>query len=141
VGLVVRPAGVGDRELLRRLLGDYLFEFDGRTDPYPYFDAYWEEPERLPFVLESDGAAVGLCLVRVRGSEWSIAEFYVVPASRRSGAGRAAVEAVAGRARKAGATHLEAKVHPDNQEALPFWLAVGFTVVEASGVVVTRRRL
>jgi ribosomal protein S18 acetylase RimI-like enzyme len=141
VGLTVRPAELGDRELLRQLLSDYLFEFDGRTEPYPYFDAYWEEPERLPFLLEDGGLPVGLCLVRVRNGGWSIAEFYVVPGARRTGIGRDAVDAVAARARTAGAAHLEAKVHPDNQEALPFWLAVGFTVIDSPGVVVTRRRL
>lgn len=31
----VRAAEPGDRETLRRLLADYLFEFDGRTEPYP----------------------------------------------------------------------------------------------------------
>ena len=139
--LTVRPAELQDQELLRQLLFDYLLEFDGRTEPYPYFDAYWEEPERLPFLLEENGSAVGLCLVRVRSGEWSIAEFYVVPASRRAGIGRTAVEVIAARARNAGATSLEAKVHPDNQKALPFWLAAGFAVVETGEVVVTRRLL
>jgi ribosomal protein S18 acetylase RimI-like enzyme len=138
---VLRPAELGDRELLRSLLYDYLFEFDGRTDAYPYFDAYWSEPERLPFVIEDGEDAVGLCFVRVLDSGWSIAEFYVVPDRRRGGVGRAAVDAVADRARRAGAAYLEAKVHPDNQDALPFWLAAGFTVVGSDGVVVTRRGL
>jgi len=137
----VRPAEPSDRELLRALLFDYLLEFDGRTEPYPYFDAYWIEPERLPFLLEDGSDVVGLCLVRVRDDGWSIAEFYVVPDRRRGGVGRAAVEAVAVLARAAGAVQLEAKVHPDNQEALPFWLSVGFEIVESPGVVVTRRGL
>ena len=137
----VRPAEAGDRELLRQLLADYLFEFDGRTEPYPYFDVYWSEPERLPFLIEENGEAVGLCLVRVRDGGWSIAEFYVVPDRRRDGVGRAAVEMVAGLARRAGAAHLEAKVHPANEGALPFWLSAGFEVVDTQGVVVTRRRL
>jgi len=137
----VRPADFGDRELLRQLLFDYLFEFDGNTEPYPYFDAYWGEPERLPFVIEDDGGPAGLCFVRVRDGGWSIAEFYVVPSRRRTGVGRSAVEAVAERARSAGATHLEAKVHPENSDALPFWLAAGFEVVDSTGVVITRRGL
>ena len=137
----VRAAELGDRELFERLLFDYLFEFDGRTDPYPYFDAYWSETERLPFVIEDDGNAVGLCLVRVRDDGWSIAEFYVVPERRRGGLGRAAVEALATLARSSGAEHLEAKVHPDNQKALPFWLSVGFVALDLPGVVITRRFL
>jgi ribosomal protein S18 acetylase RimI-like enzyme len=138
---VRRPAEPGERALLRQQLAAYLLEFDGRTEPYPYFDAYWSEPERLPFLIEDGEQVVGLCLVRVRDGGWSIAEFYVVPDRRRGGVGRAAVEAVAGLARSAGAGHLEAKVHPDNRQALPFWLSVGFEVVDAPDVVVTRRRL
>lgn len=139
--VTVRPADPGDRELLRQLLFDYLFEFDGRTEPYPYFDAYWTEPARLPFLIDADGEAAGLCLVRVRDDDWAIAEFYVKPDRRRGGVGRAAVEAVAVLARGAGAAYLEAKVHSDNQDALPFWLSVGFEVVASPGVVVTQRRL
>lgn len=40
MGVVVREAEQGDRETVGRLLAEYLFEFDGRTEPYPYFDAY-----------------------------------------------------------------------------------------------------
>ena len=138
---MLRPAEPGDRALLRQLLAAYLLEFDGRTEPYPYFDAYWSEPERLPFLIEADGEVVGLCLIRIRDGGWDIAEFSITPDHRRSGIGRGAAEAVAERARAAGAAHLQAKVHPDNREALGFWLAVGFRVEDAPGVVVTRRDL
>ena len=139
----LRDAELDDRDVLQRLLAEYLFEFDGRTDPYPYLDAYWAEPERSPFLIEVEGEIVGVCLVRRRDRGWSIAEFSVVPEKRRGGVGRAAVEALAARARADGAEHLEAKVHPDNREALPFWLAVGFSEVEGpgTGVTVTRRPL
>ena len=139
--VTLRKAASEDREEVRRLLADYLYEFDGRTEPYPYFDAYWQEPERLPFLVEAGGAVVGLCLIRVRDDGWDIAEFTVVPERRRAGVGRAAVEAVAELARGAGATHLIAKVHPDNRPALPFWLAAGFREIEAQGPIVTRREL
>lgn len=120
-------------------MDEYMFEFDGRTEPYPHFEAYWSEPERLPMLLETDGEVAGFCLIRVRGGDWSIAEFSVVPEKRRGGIGRSAVEALAERARAAGAQHLEAKVYPEKREALAFWLALGFRVVEAPGVIVTRR--
>ncbi len=137
----MREAGLGDRDVLARLLAAYLFEFDGRTEPYPHFDAYWSEPERLPFLVELEGESVGFCLIRVREDGWDIAEFSVVPTERRTGIGRSAVEALAVRARAAGAGYLEAKVHPDNLEALAFWLAVGFREVTAAGPVVTRRNV
>jgi ribosomal protein S18 acetylase RimI-like enzyme len=141
VSVALRDVGLEDRDTLARLLADYLFEFDGRRESYPYFDAYWSEPERLPFLVELDGEAVGLCLIRVREDGWDIAEFSVVPERRRSGVGRAVVEALADRARSAEAGYLEAKVHPDNLQALPFWLAVGFREVSRDGPVVTRREL
>jgi ribosomal protein S18 acetylase RimI-like enzyme len=141
VDVRLREAGLEDREELRRLLGDYLFEFDGRTEPYPYFDAYWQEPERVPYLVEANGHVAGLCLIRRRDDGWDIAEFTVVPEHRRSGVGRAAVEALAELARARGALHLVAKVHPDNRDALAFWLAAGFREIEAPGPIVTRREL
>jgi GNAT superfamily N-acetyltransferase len=141
VTVTLREATLEDRDQLGRLLADYLYEFDGRTDPYPYLDAYWSEPERLPFLIDEDGEVAGFCLIRVRDGGWDIAEFSVTPARRLSGVGRLTVEAVVERARAAGAAHLQAKVHPDNQKALPFWLAVGFREQEAPGVIVTRLAL
>jgi ribosomal protein S18 acetylase RimI-like enzyme len=137
----LRDASPADRAAVERLLADYLFEFDGRTEPYPYLDAYWTEDERLPFLIEVDGRAVGIALIRVRDGGWSIAEFAVMPSNRGGGVGRAAVEALAERAQAAGATHLEAKIHPDNEQAVGFWSAVGFERVATTPVLTTRRQL
>jgi predicted acetyltransferase len=138
----LREAQLDDRDQVERLLADYLFEFDGRTEKYPYLEAYWEEPERVPFLIEADGEVIGLCLIRRLRNAWSIAEFSVIPSHRRAGVGGAAVDELAVRARSESASYLEAKVHPDNHGALPFWLSVGFSEVEQSshsGVTVTRR--
>src|SRR5437763_8118440 len=105
----LQPAGAADRELLRHLLADYLFEFDGRATPYPYLDAYWIEPERLPFLIAATDGIAGFCLIRVLDGGWQIAEFSVLPERRRGGLGRDAVEELAARAKAAGANHLEAK--------------------------------
>lgn len=141
--VTLREAQRDDRERLAQLLANYLFEFDGRTEPYPYLDAYWNEPERLPLLIESDGDVCGVCLIRKRNGGWSIAEFYVEPRRRRGGVGRATVETLAEQARSEGAAFLEAKVHPDNRDALPFWLGVGFSEIDPpeTGVTVTRRSL
>lgn len=143
VAVSLREAKLDDRAQLERLLADYLFEFDGRTEPYPHLDAYWEEPERLPFFVEADGEVIGLCLIRRRADGWSIAEFSIIPSQRRTGVGAAAVDELVTLARSEGAGYLEAKVHPDNHGALPFWLAVGFSEVGTpeTGVTVTRRPL
>jgi ribosomal protein S18 acetylase RimI-like enzyme len=137
----LRIAEPSDRELLRKLLADYLYEFDGRTEPYPYVDAYWEEPERLPFLIERDGEVAGFCLIRILDDCWHIAEFSVTPENRRGGIGRDSVADLAEKARAAGATTLEAKVRPDNEGALPFWLAAGFEIVSGPEPIVTRRTL
>jgi predicted acetyltransferase len=143
VTVSLREATRDERQRLDGLLAEYLFEFDERTGVYPELDTYWEDPERRPFLIEFDGEIVGLCLIQHRDGGWSIREFWVHPDQRRSGVGRAAVDVVAERGRTDGAAHLEAKVHPDNREALPFWLAVGFNEVKGpgTGVTITRRSL
>jgi ribosomal protein S18 acetylase RimI-like enzyme len=130
-----------DRELLRRLVADYLYELDGTTSPYCYLDAYWEEPERLPFLIEVDGEVAGFCLIRVLDGGWHIAEFSVHPDRRRAGVGRSILGELAAHARAAGASHLEATIHPTSPQALPFWLAVGFEIVDETDRVRTRLAL
>jgi predicted acetyltransferase len=137
----LRRAGLDDRELLRRLLADYLYEFDGTTTPYPYFNSYWEQPERLPFLMVADDEVAGFCLIRLLDGGWHVAEFFVLPEKRRDGVGRSAVEELAEKARGAGATHLAAKVHPDNRNGLSFWLAVGFEITDGPEPIVMRRDL
>ena len=137
----LRPAEHADRELLRGLISDYLYEVDGRREPYKYFDAYWTEPERLPFLIDANGELAGFCLIRVLDDCWHIAEFSVLPEKRRNRIGRSAVEDLAARACNAGAKELEAKVHPDNHAALAFWLAAGFVIVSEPEPIVTRRTL
>jgi ribosomal protein S18 acetylase RimI-like enzyme len=137
----LRAATTDDRGDVELLLAEYLFEFDGRTEPYPHIDAYWTEAERLPFLVDADGDPVGVCLIRVRDGGWSIVEFAISPPHRKAGVGRAAVDALADRARAAGAAHLEAKIHPDNEQAFGFWSAVGFERIATTPVLTTRRQL
>jgi ribosomal protein S18 acetylase RimI-like enzyme len=126
---LLRAAEPADRALLRGLLADYLLELDGTVAPYPYFDAYWSEPERLPFLIEANSDVAGFCLVRVLDGGWHIAEFSVLPEKRRKGVGRAAVDEIARHARAHGARHLEANVYPHNAGAVAFWQAAGFEIV------------
>jgi ribosomal protein S18 acetylase RimI-like enzyme len=140
--MTLRKAEPADRDQLRRLLAAYLLELDGTTEPYRYFDAYWSEPERLPFLIEASGEVVGVCLIRVLDGGWHIAEFSISPEKRRQGIGGETVEELAGRARADGATHLEAKVHRRNDRGLAFWRAAGFEPVAGTGEkLVTRRKL
>jgi predicted acetyltransferase len=142
--IALRVAEVDDRDEVERLLASYLFEFDGRTGPYPDLDWYWAHADQLPFLIEADAQPVGVCLIRIRDGGWSIAELFVQPSHRRAGIGRAAIEALVEEARAASADHLEAKVHPDNQAALPFWKKLRFETISSgtpTGVVIAKRPL
>lgn len=123
-------AEVGDAPRIEGLLHDYLRELSAFGDPspeaadpggYPYLDAYWAEPGRHPFLIQCDGRTVGFSFIRGPTSTgtdfYEVAEFYVVPANRRSGIGRSAVfsiwEELPGR--------WELQVHTENGAAMKFW--------------------
>lgn len=99
----IELASTAHKPLLRSLLSDCLAEFEkygGSGADYPYFDAYWQEAEnRWPYLLRRDGECIGFALVNTwspsgRGTDFSIAEFYIVPRARGHGAGRDAATAV-----------------------------------------------
>lgn len=83
----------------------------------------------------ADGSRAGFAIVRTL-PDWpdtsreiaSIAEFYIVPARRRSGVGRAAVEALRAEHRRRGSYRVEAEILRDNDAARAFWASVGFEV-------------
>jgi GNAT superfamily N-acetyltransferase len=66
----------------------------------------------------------------------SIAEFTVLPAYRRRGVGRAAIEALLVAHRERGAFEVEAGILDGNAPAKAFWAALGFDVRS----IVTARR-
>lgn len=105
---------------------------------YPWFDAYWENPERIPLGIWISERMVGFCLLRDDGEAWVVAEFYVEPAHRRQQVGTAAIREVR---RLCGALggheELRARVHHWNVRALSFWNTQGFVPLfeDADGVV------
>ena len=81
----------------------------------------------------ADGAeASGVCQIRFRWSVWKSAEdcwledLYVQERARRSGLGRAIVEAAVERARERGCKRIELDVNEDNAPALALYEACGF---------------
>ena len=92
------------------------------------------EGRELLWVL-ADGERAGLAVVRTL-PDWpdesrtvaSIAEFYVLPAHRGGGIGRAAVEALLAAHRRRGTALVEAEILRDNEPAQAFWAALGFEV-------------
>lgn len=83
-------------EETRRFFYDYLkelsqfdstIEFDSDGTPiYNWFDNYWEEKERYPFLLCVENKFAGLALIREVGiKKYEIAEFYVIEEYRKDG--------------------------------------------------------
>jgi len=52
---------------------------------YRYLDAYWSEPDRVPYLFRADGELAGLALVRRVNKAMEVSEFLVLPKSRRTG--------------------------------------------------------
>ncbi len=75
------------------------------------------------------GAMAGFILARTVADEAEVLTLAVDPIQRRSGVGRALVEAVALVAAQAGARSLFLEVASDNQAALALYRAAGFTPV------------
>ncbi|MBN1644270.1 MAG: GNAT family N-acetyltransferase [Dehalococcoidales bacterium] len=95
----VKPASLKEKTIIHTLIQPYLFELSRFPDEhaeygnksgiylYPYLDAYWQEKERLPYLLYSEGILAGFALVRKDGDHWEMAEFYIKPEFRRRGLG------------------------------------------------------
>ncbi len=94
-----------------------------------------DDEERELFWILEGGERAGFLLSR-RYADWpageremaSISEFYVLPAQRRRGIGRAAVELWLALHRERGTWLVEADIMRDNASALAFWAALGFEV-------------
>lgn len=109
-----------------------LSEYDGEKRRrghyhYPYFDLYWEDPRRMPYLVLYDHEPVGFCLLQDIGVAYRIDEFYIRPLHRRRGFGRAVVERIKEVCRHLGKHDtLCANVYVNNDPAVSFWKSVGF---------------
>jgi predicted acetyltransferase len=83
---------------LRDMLSDYLRELSQYGDvdlEYPFFDCYWTDDDRWPYLIVKGGNTLGFALVNTwspsgKGTDFAIAEFYVLPEFRSAGVGRQA---------------------------------------------------
>jgi predicted acetyltransferase len=80
------PATFGDKVVLRHLIELYAYDFSEFTAEdvdehgsfgYRYFDHYWTEPDRHPFLFRVDGRIAGFAFVR-SGGPHDMAEFFVL---------------------------------------------------------------
>lgn len=134
----LEPALAKHKSHLRKLLSDYLIEFEqygGSGPDYPYFDAYWEQPDhRWPLLILRDGHCVGFAFVNTwspsgRGTDFAIAEFYVVPEARGHGVGLEA----AMRILNSRSGQWELSIMEQNAPAQRFWPRV-LDAIGAGGV-------
>jgi predicted acetyltransferase len=125
------PVPAADKAALRAYLDPYLIEHADQVDPqreygdptdYEYFDLYWVEPQRHAYWVIDDGQRAGFVMVNEwspsgRGTQRSIAEFYIRPELRRRGLGQAA--ALAALDTHAGLWELQ--VYRANLDGMAFW--------------------
>jgi predicted acetyltransferase len=99
------PASHEDRPVIERLIQLYLYDMASQSPwpigqdglyAYDMLDPFWQHP----YLIRSDGNLAGFALVIVdcpltgRSPCWFMAEFFVLGPNRRSGLGRAAVDAI-----------------------------------------------
>ena len=91
-----------------------------------------DDGEYLLGAADGSSGPSGVCQLRFRWSVWKSAEdcwledLYVQESARRSGLGRALVEAAVERARKRGCKRIELDVNEDNAAARALYEACGF---------------
>lgn len=73
-----------------------IFELNDKgIYPIRYFDLYWSENTRFPYLLEANGKNIGLVLVREREDSYiEIAEFFILNKFKGQGAGRFMANAI-----------------------------------------------
>ncbi|MDB5178578.1 MAG: putative phosphoribulokinase [Patescibacteria group bacterium] len=94
--ITLQPASEKDKKSLSTLLHDYQMELLNEAGEYKYLSSYFTDSDRSAFFIYADGKVAGFVLVNkhtlIEENAHSIAEFYVVPNSRRQGIGERAAE-------------------------------------------------
>lgn len=102
------------------LSGD-LPSSNGLYGVLPYFDLYWKEENRFPFLFQNDDKPIGFALVNTIGTtslvNWNMAEFFIVNGCRRKGLGRQVAKQII----RQFPGMWEIAVIPENKRALSFW--------------------
>jgi ribosomal protein S18 acetylase RimI-like enzyme len=136
----IRRATEADAKDIARLLRDFNTEFSDPTPPVAVLAeraAEFIANEELTFLLAGTGPD-GIAQMRFLPSIWSgeldayLEEFYVVPALRGQGIGRALLESAMETARAAGATHMDLNTGETDTAARALYESVGFTNREGS---------
>ncbi|MEB3294282.1 MAG: GNAT family N-acetyltransferase [Synechococcales bacterium] len=102
IDITVSPATRLEKPIVRQLMELYQHDFSEFEDRdldeqgyfgYAYLDSYWIEADRHPFLIRASSKLAGFVFVNsytyIPGSEYSIAEFFILRKYRRQGIGRA----------------------------------------------------
>jgi predicted acetyltransferase len=121
----IRPCPEPEKSQLFAMLQRCLAELSkfGEVDlSYPYFDSYWQDVDRWPYLIFCNRQLAGFALVNSwspsgLGTDFAMAEFYVAPAFRRQKLGRGAFDLLI----RKHPGQWELSVFDDNTAALMFW--------------------
>src|SRR2546423_9579586 len=130
----IRIAEIGAKPILRAQMAEYLNELSalGAVEgALGHFDAYWTDQGGWPYAIEVDAEIVGFALVNRwspsgRGTDFSMAEFFIEPRARRHGYGLSAARQVLRGHRGS----WEIAFFQRNVKAEAFWIAA----IAAAGV-------
>lgn len=131
----IRHADPADAPTIARMLHDFNVEFDAPTPAAEALAVRCEELLRdgAMDVLLIGEPPVGLAMLRLRPSPWTdgeeayLQEFYVAPAHRGEGLGRALLEATIEVAREAGAQSIDLNTGEADVAARALYEKLGFT--------------
>ena len=138
--IAVRLATLADADRIGRLLHDFNCEFD---EPTPGAERLAERVRQLLAageitVLVAGSESGGVAVLHFRpslstdASECYVSEFYVVPARRRQGLGRALIDAAVELARGRGADQIDMATSENNVAARRLYESAGFSNREGS---------
>lgn len=122
-----------NKYILEGLLQFYYYDLDsnskladihynnGQYNKMPYFDNYWSEKNRFPYVIYKAHIPIGFALVHDITvnpvANWKIAEFFIMAPHRYQGIGKLVVESLF----KKHYGLWEISVLKDNMLAMNFW--------------------
>jgi predicted acetyltransferase len=130
--ILITSVAKSEKEILGNLLQKYLFEsseYDGSEVndlglyEYPYFENYWTEKNRWAYLIKVNGKLAGLIMINnhpevEQKTDYSLAEFFVLPKYRCQGVGTGAAKCIFGHFQG----RWQLKYHPHNLVAKNFWL-------------------
>lgn len=118
--MLLRPARADDYPAFLRLLPEL-----GVDDPTPSPERWTDDFVPRTIIAERDGDVLGYCAVQHLDTDGYVRHLVVGPAARRSGVGRALMDAAAARFRAAGLVSWRLNVKPGNVAARRLYEAVG----------------